>query len=798
MAVGGLSSSTSSSLNSIRGYGGLASGLDRDSLIEGMTAATRAKIAKQGQKKQTLQWKQDAYRGVSSKLIEFSQKYTSYAKPATNLTSASFFTSSVISALGANSSKVSISGKSTAAAAAVSIIGVKNLAKNAQASSGGAVSKKELSSGGISATNAPETFSNLEGESIQIQYGTRRYSVRLGSGTTSDGFTYDYSDPDKAIESIKKSLEAVNIGDDKSLADVIILSKDASGDKIVWGAQNNAGNTIRITGGSEHALKGLGILADGQKIGDLTEEETTISKDGGVIPNHVFDPTREETFSERIGGKSMSFTYNGVTKSITFMTNEKIMELAGNDSKKVLDIVKEDMQKKLNSAFGNNRITVELSGDGDTKNFNFKTVDNTSVLSISNGDKGILGSNGAFHMEYGLTNRLNLSTSIGASGLAHNISSISQIEINGETIQIDPNESINQLMNKINNSGIGVKISYLQSADKFSIQATNDGAGGSVNLDANAQALFGITNANITAGVDATIYVKYEGSDEIIELNRGSNTFDLNGLNVTVNGIFGRDKDGGALGDSTDAVTFSAATDTDKIISAVTSMIEDFNEMLSLVQKEVSTKPNRDYTPLTDEQKEEMTEEQIAKWEEKAKAGVLFADSTLRTLSDNMRFIFDSGSAEAIKLKEMGISTSTSYSDNGKLVIDEEKFRKALEEDPDAVAELFTRSSKKDASGNITDQGGFMSRLSTITNKYASTTGAVKGILVERAGSTYVPTSILANSLQKEMDSIDDIVDNLKDKLKIETDRYIKQFTSLETLISQMNSQSSWLSQQFG
>ena len=91
-----------------------------------------------------------------------------------------------------------------------------------------------------------------------------------------------------------------------------------------------------------------------------------------------------------------------------------------------------------------------------------------------------------------------------------------------------------------------------------------------------------------------------------------------------------------------------------------------------------------------------------------------------------------------------------------------------------------------------------MVRMQTINNKYAGMTGSTKGILVERAGSTFAPTTILKNSLQKQMDAIDGVIERFQTKLKIEQDRYISQFTSLETLISQMNSQSSWLSSAFG
>ena len=90
-----------------------------------------------------------------------------------------------------------------------------------------------------------------------------------------------------------------------------------------------------------------------------------------------------------------------------------------------------------------------------------------------------------------------------------------------------------------------------------------------------------------------------------------------------------------------------------------------------------------------------------------------------------------------------------------------------------------------------------MVRIKSVMDKYGTMTGATKGILVERAGSIYAPTTVLSNSIQKQMERLDDYIERLQDKLKTETDRYISQFTSLETLISQMNNQSSYLSSMF-
>ena len=81
-SIGGLSTSTSSSLSSLRGYGGLASGLDRDELISGMTSGTQSKIDKQQQAKTKLEWQQEAYRQISDKMIGFAESILQVCPPA--------------------------------------------------------------------------------------------------------------------------------------------------------------------------------------------------------------------------------------------------------------------------------------------------------------------------------------------------------------------------------------------------------------------------------------------------------------------------------------------------------------------------------------------------------------------------------------------------------------------------------------------------------------------------------------------------------------------------------------------
>ncbi len=759
---------STNSVSSIRGYGGLVSGLDRDSLIQGMTSATRAKIAKQQKQVQTYLWKQEAYRSVSSKLVEFSQKYTSYVNQSTNISSPSFWAKSSITALGENSKYISVSGSSSLADS-MSIVGVKQLAKDASIISKGEVSDSKLSTGEFDLEK--QSVSTLEGQSLTFKYGNSTYSVYMNSGTTSDNFTYDYSTGEKAEASITRALKNVSIGNGKTLADVIDVKteSDSNGNlsKVDFKSTDKAGNTIEITGGSAGALEALGLdnLSSGLSIENGLPDSVTSKQS----PEKFLV---EKTFLERTAGKTISFTYNGVTKSITLNKEDLTKAIYGNDAtnttplNNAMDNLADYIQKELGKQFGDGRIEVKADGNNGNK-LSFRTTipqtgdtDKSSILSISSSDLGVVGKTGAFNVSYGESNRLNLSSSLIDSGLnvgAANGSDKLELIINGKPIEdLTYNSTINEIINKINSSDAGVTISYMSSSDKFSIKSTMGGVSGQIKLEgAGAEALFGLKDdANgytYTPGQDAVVSVKYAGSNDPIDLVRGSNSFNLDGLNITVNGEFGYDKDGNAIA-GTQAVTFNAKTDSDKIVTAISDMIKDYNEIIKLVNDELTTKPNRSYEPLTEEQKSEMTEDQIKKWEEKAKAGMLFNDSDLRGISDSLRFIFESGSSDKAMLESFGISTSSNYGDNGKLVFDETKFRAALDSNPEDLQKLFT----KKADSATGEKGGVMARITSVTDKYASTTSATKGILIEKAGSLYAPTSILNNYLQKKGCSIND------------------------------------------
>lgn len=303
-----------------------------------------------------------------------------------------------------------------------------------------------------------------------------------------------------------------------------------------------------------------------------------------------------------------------------------------------------------------------------------------------------------------------------------------------------------------------------------------------------------------TRGQDAKFSVEING--EAMEMTRGSNTFSLDGLNVTLKDTFNTAEDIAANnGQMTEAVTFQRSTDSDKIVEAVKSMIADYNEMMAEIRGQYATLPYqsngsfKDYEPLTDEEKASMSESAIQKYEEKAKQGLLFNDSNLSALYNRMLNVFSPGGEDEALLRQMGISVSFSATDNSSsITLDEGKLRDMLDSDPDAVADLFTRS----ASAGNASSDGLMQSMKTQLDRYAGTTGAVKGILVQQAGTPLSSLTLMNNTWQNQIDSIYTDIEKWQDKLTAQVDKYTSMFSKLETLIYQMNSQSSTLAGMMG
>lgn len=245
-----------------------------------------------------------------------------------------------------------------------------------------------------------------------------------------------------------------------------------------------------------------------------------------------------------------------------------------------------------------------------------------------------------------------------------------------------------------------------------------------------------------------------------------------------------------------EGVTFETSSDADKIVDAVKQMVEDYNAMAKEIKDAYSTLPAQRsngayYEPLTSEDEEGMSESAIKNWNEKAKQGILFGDRDLASLYQRLTSAVSMTGEHGAALREAGITVNYS---NGlsTLEFNEDKFRTALNNNPDKVRDAFTSSMESGAKSN-----GLMQALKQPLDMYGKTEGG-KGLLVEKAGSPLAPSTMYNNTIQKELNNIDSQIERWQDKMEDQIDHYTSQFSRLEQLIQQMNSQSSYFSQLMG
>ena len=294
-----------------------------------------------------------------------------------------------------------------------------------------------------------------------------------------------------------------------------------------------------------------------------------------------------------------------------------------------------------------------------------------------------------------------------------------------------------------------------------------------------AEKLFSGINS-YSAGQDAEFNVTVNGENRTV--TRNSNTIDIDGMSLTLKGKFTEGE----------AVTFNTEADVDKIVNAVKQMVTDFNAMTTEIKNAYSTMPLQNssgkyYEPLTEEDEADMSESAIKAYEEKAKTGLLFADRDLSNLYEGLRSALSELGVSGNDGSKIGITTSYS---NGltTIALDESALRTALTENPDKVRELFTKSKSNGSSSD-----GLMQGIKTVLDRYAATTGAVKGILIQKAGSALAPTSIYQNTIQTQLNNLDTQIEKWQDKISDQIDYYTTKFTALEKMMAQMNNQSSML-----
>ena len=822
-SVNSVSSSSSSIYGNRNVISGLASGMDTESMIENAISGYKTKISTLQQKRTKVEWQQEVYRSIIGKMASFSDKYTSYAS-STNLLSSSFFNQAVkVTATGKYADMVSASGKTSSN---VQILGVKQLAKAATytvSSIGGSkpAEKPEFTGSAVDLTKTQE-LSNVSG-SLTIKYGgDRSYTIDFGE-------LENYADVDKMADAIRSKLgdQTMTLSNGTSVKVSEKIKVEVKDGNIVFSDNSTAGNAVTISGATGKIQKTLGI--------DPSKNESTLNtKDVDLVDT-------SSTLGDYLSGKELTLTLDGVTKKIKLPEPKYT-----NNDKKTLNVkaYQDDLQTAINGAFGVDKVTVTAKNqDAQNKNIFDLTFSTQagSTLSVSGDTAKALGLDKA-------ATYVNTSKTLGellgnvdwnnkfekvkaegdikpvnkkdGTGVDYYTDSkgnrvdadgnrvddkgeyLYKFEINGKLVgAFNKDTALETVLTSINgNADAGVTVSYSKTTNQFQFTTRETGASSKIVMgDGLAKALFGDTGGadgkQHPTGEDAIFSMMVNGK-ELDGISRSSNTFDVDGMSVSLKGTFGEYDDATKklkelAAAKADAVSFTASSDADKIIDTIKSMVEDYNAMVTEIKNAYSTMPlqksnGKYYEPLTEEDKADMSESSIKAYEEKAKQGLLFADRDLSALYSQLTSAISMSGKDGADLKAIGITSNYS---NGltTLSLNEEKLRAALETDPDKVRDVFSKSMDSGSSTN-----GLMQALKSPLDMYSKTRGT-KGILVQKAGSTLAPSTLYKNTLQNKLDDFDTQIEKWQDKMADQVDRYTSKFTALEKLISQMNSQSSAL-----
>ncbi len=341
--------------------------------------------------------------------------------------------------------------------------------------------------------------------------------------------------------------------------------------------------------------------------------------------------------------------------------------------------------------------------------------------------------------------------------------------INGKEFQFEKATTLRNMLDTINNDADAkVTMYYNSSTDGFTVMSDAESEGVAIkNLSGNA---FGEGSA---FGIGEVAAAQGSGSEAVINgftVIRDSNDYTIDGITYALKKV--------TQGTGEPEATFTLERDYSATISAVTSFVDGYNKIYSKLKTLVSEDDlSGKYPPLTDAQKAEMTTEQITAWEKKAKSGLLNQDKNLVTMMTTFRNAFSSVLGGVGKnASEIGLTSAGYFDSNaGQISVNEDKLSEALKQNAEEVIRMFTNGN---SSAESTQQGLIYKLKSSLTAYNSTVTASMK-------------------TAKNQISSYDTELGGLEDKLSALAERYYAKFSRMETALSKLNSQASYISQLF-
>ena len=774
--------------------GGITSGFDTEAMVTQLLSSYQTRIDKQSQKITKLSWQQSAYQDITKKITEFKNTYFDVLKRDTYLMSPSTF----------NKFKADVTATSNADAAGLTVSTTSNSSSGSykiklnQAAKASTAQGNSITSGNFK-LDLDKALSSASGEVKTNDDGSKTWTmnfaldVQVGGIRKTISFSADallgadgnVADKDAAKSSIIDSLnqklqESFGYSGKTSGA---TGATDANGKE--WFLQVKLGSD----GKAEFQVGGNASVSVAENKGNFglaqPKEKVAIST-GSVV-------TGVNAFQVEIGGKNVSVAFNGVSSTYYDSKGQ-----TGNEA--ILAEYKELKTAAYRKSY--NLADNEIVSDEQLEKFNYsneQAAKDKNAASIKEALKGVAGYTFNFDGTYvtaadsngnsvdfsmtsveggtlGLTkasasNKISSGSTLSDLGFKPEADGTYKLNINGTEISLDKKSTISSMMSAVNKSAAGVTMTYSSLTNSFTLESKEFGGAGKVEVgDTSLGRSLGLVDDNGTVGAS-------EGQNAIFEINGqevylNDNTYTLDGNTFTFN-------DNMTIGET---YTVNIAKDSTTVKDALKKFVESYNKLIDDVYGYIGKSPAKD----------DMSEDEITKWEEKAKQGVLYNDSTVSTVMSQMRsalytnVTLDDGSKFGIY--NLGIKTSSEWSEHGKLQIDENAFDKAFENNEDAIIKLFTDSDT-----------GMMKKLNSVIDGAVKSSGAAntRGTLVRKAGKA--DSSVTTDStIYKEMVKMQDRLKELQDRYDTKEEYWWKVFTNMETAMADLNSQTSYISSYLG
>ena len=349
----------------------------------------------------------------------------------------------------------------------------------------------------------------------------------------------------------------------------------------------------------------------------------------------------------------------------------------------------------------------------------------------------------------------------------------SQLKDAGLSVDAKLNDS-NDLVLTSKNSGVSSKFETSIATYATDTTSTNLAKSGS-----DLEAAISDENGNLIAIKNGKIYDK-DGNEVInssIKVNQNSVVFDGNTFQFN--------------SASNDVVSITGSQDVSGLKDKIVSFMKDYNELMGEINGKLWETYDSDYLPLTDDQREAMSDKQIEQWETKAQTGLLRRDDDLRSLADNMKSIMSSlMSSTGLSLERIGITPVNDYKElNGTFEIDEDKLTAALQSNFEGVKDLFTRGYLDDDTSNA----GIIPRMREVLNN-----NFIKFDSVFNKKAATSGVYALTNEMTKQITEKKNLIAQMNEDLNDRQEALYSKYSSLETALAKAQAQQSSMSSWFG